>query len=576
MSEPTTTKAILVGIEKYEAGENWNLNGPAHDVIRMAKWLISKKVPPENLTIFLSPLDNDNNRETIEQARELTGSEPAPATKSSIQDELSRLQRESASLFLFYWGGHGWVTLEGERRLFHADTQEGDERNLDFNDFLVTARSDYYRAMRQQLFIVDTCANYMPHIKNPPRDQLGKKEPMFSPEQFVLFAGKLGDRAKNLDSEQTGLYTRELLKELSDLPPSKIWPPDMEVIAYLLKHRFDKLRSEGLAEQIPTYIWNRGWQGQDNIISPINSNSSSNIRGTKKPYSTKNLSYSQKVELRNKLTDCQGVKKKARRDLIFQELLKSYPQLLIQDRMPTSSLIMNLLDQLQSHEYALEKFIEIIKIEATGQDSSKEMEKKIEDLETTILEIFDPVPSPPKVEKINAENHWLIRINSQEIRIPFKLSEIADTTIKNTMTAQEMRTWKEIHTQCEILVRNYIDIYKYIMDEQVDTAMKSLMEFKEECIKVLLPLNQLKISSPRIFTFEQIRHLLNIHLYIEILLETMRYKSPTLRNKSNNSSRGKYFELGKEFADVIHDLLFEALRLADRVLKLYFDQEQFS
>lgn len=576
MSEPTTTKALLVGIEKYEAGENWNLNGPAHDVIRMAKWLISKKVPPENLTIFLSPLDNDNNRETIEQARELTGSKPAPATKSNIREELSRLQRESASLFLFYWGGHGWITPEGERLLVYADNRQDDERHLDFDDFLVTARSDYYRAMPQQLFIVDTCANYMPQIKNPPRDQLGKKDPRFSPEQFVLFAGKLGDQAKNLDSEQTGLYTRELLKELYNLPPSKIWPPDMEVIAYLLKHRFDKLRSEGLAEQIPTYIWNRGWLG-DNIISPINSNSSSNIRGTKKPYSTKNLSYPQKVELRNKLTDCQGVKKKARRDLIFQELLKSYPQLqIIQDKMPTPSLIMNLLDQLQSHEYALEKFIEIIKIEATGQDSSEEMEKKIEDLETTILEIFDPVPSPPKVEKINAENQWLIRINSQEIRIPFKLSEIEDTTIKNTMTAQEMRTWKEIHTQCEILVRNYIDIYKYIMDEQVDTAMKSLMEFKEECIKVLLPLNQLKISSPRIFTFEQIRHLLNIHLYIEILLETMRYKSPTLRNKSNNSSRGKYFELGKEFADVIHDLLFEALRLADRVLKLYFDQEQFS
>lgn len=577
MSEPTTTKALLVGIEKYEAGENWNLNGPAHDVIRMAKWLISKKVPPENLTIFLSPLDNDNNRETIEQARELTGSKPAPATKSNIREELSRLQRESASLFLFYWGGHGWVTLEGERRLFYADTRKDDERNLDFNDFLVTARSDYYRTMPQQLFIVDTCANYMPHINNPPRDQLGKKEPMFSPEQFVLFAGKLGDRAKNLDSEQTGLYTRELLKELYNLPPSKIWPPDMEVIAYLLKHRFDKLRSEGLAEQIPTYIWKRGWQDQDDILeSSINSNSSSNIRGTKKPYSTKNLSYPQKVELRNKLTDCQGVKKKARRDLIFQELLKSYPQLRIQDRMQTSSLIMNLLDQLQSHEYALEKFIEIIKIEATGQDYSEEMEKKIEDLETTILEIFDPVPSPPKVEKINAKNQWLIRINSQEIRIPFKLSEIADTTIKNTMTPQEMRTWKEIHTQCEILVRNYIDIYKYIMHEQVDTAMKSLMEFKKECIEVLLPLNQLKISSPRIFTFEQISHLLNIHFYIEILLETMRYKSPIPRNKSNNSSRGKYFELGKEFADVIHDLLFEALRLADRVLKLYFDQEQFS
>ncbi|MCA2554425.1 MAG: caspase family protein [Microcystis sp. M04BS1] len=573
MSEPTTTKALLVGIEKYEAGESWNLNGPAHDVIRMAEWLISKKVPPENLTIFLSPLDN--NQATIEQASELTGSEPATASQSNIHDELRRLWNQPASLFFFYWGGHGWVTPEGKRRLFFDDARQRDERHLDFDNLLASLRGDCYRQMQQQLFVVDTCADYIKQIQNPPNFTLSIQSPLFSPEQFVLFAGKLGDRAKNLDSEQTGLYTRELLRELYDLPPSRIWPPYMEAIAYLLKHRFDKLRSDGLAEQIPTYIWKRGWQGQDDILeSSINSNSSSNIRGTKKPYSTKNLSYPQKVELRNKLTDCQGVKKKARRDLIFQELLKSYPQLRIQDRMQTSSLIMNLLDQLQSHEYALEKFIEIIKDEANGQDSTEK--DKIEDLETTILEIFDPVPSPPKVEKINAENQWLIRINSQEIRILFKLSEIADTKIKNTMTAQEMRTWKEIHTQCEILVRNYIDIYKYIMDEQVDTAMKSLMEFKEECIKVLLPLNQLKISSPKIFTFEQIWHLLNIHFYIEILLETMRYKSPTLRNKSNNSSRGKYFELGKEFAYVIHDLLFEALRLADRVLKLYFDQEQFS
>jgi len=160
MSEPTTTKALLVGIEKYKAGENWNLNGPAHDVIRMAQWLTKQNVPPENLTIFLSPLDN--NQETIEKARELTGSEPATATKSNIQNELSRLQcdRESASLFLFYWGGHGWVTLEGERRLFYADARKDDERNLDFNDLLVSACSDSYRKMPRQLFIVDTCANY--------------------------------------------------------------------------------------------------------------------------------------------------------------------------------------------------------------------------------------------------------------------------------------------------------------------------------------------------------------------------------------------------------------------------------
>jgi hypothetical protein len=321
VSEPTTTKAILVGIEKYEAGENWNLNGPAHDVIRMAKWLISKKVPPENLTIFLSPLDNDNNRETIEQARELTGSKPAPATKSNIREELSRLQRESASLFLFYWGGHGWVTLEGERRLFYADTRKDDERNLDFNDFLVTARSYYYRTMPQQLFIVDTCANYMPHINNPPRDQLGKKEPMFSPEQFVLFAGKLGDRAKNLDSEGTGLYTRELLAEFDRLSPNESWPPDMEAISARLQRKFIDLRNQKLTEQTPTYLWNRDWSGNERNfgqmpVAPV-------LEITTPPFTVKmprRLSVQELSQLLNLLTEIDALKNRQQRDRIIDML----------------------------------------------------------------------------------------------------------------------------------------------------------------------------------------------------------------------------------------------------------------
>ncbi|CCI29547.1 effector-associated domain 2-containing protein [Microcystis aeruginosa] len=321
MSEPTTTKALLVGIEKYEAGENWNLNGPAHDVIRMAKWLISKKVPPENLTIFLSPLDNDNNRETIEQARELTGSEPAPATKSNIREELSRLQNKSHSLFLFYWGGHGWVTLEGKRRLFYADTQEGDERNLDFNDFLVTARSDYYRAMRQQLFIVDTCANYMPHIKNPPRDELGKKEPMFSPEQFVLFAGKLGDRAKNLDSEQTGLYTRELLTELYSLFFNETWPPNMEAISARLQRKFIDLRAQGLTEQTPTYLWSRDWSGNERNFGQMPVAPALEI--TTPPFTVKmpkRLSVQELSQLLNLLSEIDALKNRQRRDVIVNQL----------------------------------------------------------------------------------------------------------------------------------------------------------------------------------------------------------------------------------------------------------------
>jgi hypothetical protein len=359
MSEPTTTKALLVGIEKYEAGENWNLNGPAHDVIRMAKWLRDQNVPSENLTIFLSPLDN--NQETLEQAKSLTGSEPAPATKSSIQDELSRLQRESASLFLFYWGGHGWVTLEGKRRLFYADTQEGDERNLDFNDFLVTARSDYYRAMRQQLFIVDTCANYMPHIKNPPSDQLGKKEPRFFPEQFVLFAGKLGDRAKNLDSEGTGLYTRELLAEFDRLSPNESWPPDMEAISARLQRKFIDLRNQKLTEQTPTYLWNRDWSGNERnfgqmpftpILNPTNPLSlPANL--------PRRLSILELSKVRDSFLRCPSIIDRQKRDKIV-EMLRPEIFMNIRRGDDVNIDILNIFQSVRNYQGGLKELLEII------------------------------------------------------------------------------------------------------------------------------------------------------------------------------------------------------------------------
>ena len=264
MSNPTTTKALLVGIEKYDAGADWNLDGPAHDVLRMAKWLLRQGILADNLTIFLSPLDSKSNLEIADQIQNLTGSTPISATKPNIQNELTRLQRESASLFFFYWGGHGWVTQEGERRLFYADAQTKDERNLDFNNLLVTMRSNYYEKMSQQLFIIDACANYVYHSKNKPSSEiLSKGSPIPSIEQFALFAAKLGDRARNLDSEKTGLYTKELLTEFESLPPNGSWLPEIEAISARLQRKFVDLRNQGLVEQTPTILWNRDWIGND-------------------------------------------------------------------------------------------------------------------------------------------------------------------------------------------------------------------------------------------------------------------------------------------------------------------------
>jgi hypothetical protein len=43
-----------------------------------------------------------------------------------------------------------------------------------------------------------------------------------------------------------------------------------------------------------------------------------------------------------------------------------------------------------------------------------------------------------------------------------------------------------------------------------------------------------------------------------------------------HSNQHEYFQLGQKLADFIYHLLFEALRLADRMLQKYFDQESFN
>lgn len=320
VSKPNITKALLVGIEKYEAGEDWNLNGPAHDVMRMAQWLDAQGVPTENLTLFLSPLDD--NLAIVEKVQKLTGRKPANAIKSEIQDELRRIRQESASLFFFYWGGHGWVTQEGERRLFYADSISRDERNLDFNDLLVTMRSDFYKKMPKQLFIVDACANYVRNVKNqPPSDKLAKGQPIPSQEQFALFAAKFGDTAKNLNSEQTGLYTKELLAEFESLSPNEIWSPDMEKISARLQRRFIDLRTKGLAEQTPTFLWNRDWIGNERQFSEMPVGPAVKIPlPIIIPKLPRRLNIMELTQIRNHLVACDSLRDFQKRDKIVNML----------------------------------------------------------------------------------------------------------------------------------------------------------------------------------------------------------------------------------------------------------------
>jgi len=126
-----------------------------------------------------------------------------------------------------------------------------------------------------------------------------------------------------LDSERTGLYTKELLTEFESLPPNGNWLPKIEVIFAHLQDKFVHLRNQGITEQTPTILWNRDWSGNDLSfgqmpIAPV-------LETTKiLPKMRKELTFLELAQIVDSLIECDTLRDRQRRDVIVDQ---SKPQI---------------------------------------------------------------------------------------------------------------------------------------------------------------------------------------------------------------------------------------------------------
>jgi Caspase domain len=221
--KPDRVYALIVGIEKYQGGAKWDLNGPANDALKFANWLLARDVQPESIQLFISPLDRN---EYVLSVAESKGLKPLPATHSEI-DKAIRYKLMSdgnrGDLLYVFWGGHGIITKTDRttRRLFFADTDDITKWNLNFNS-LVEALSTFAvgTGFRQQIFAIDACANVYfqglyqtigaeaAEIKFSTIGEQGKAE------QFALFASAEYEVATNESDVGTGRFSRAVLDEL--------------------------------------------------------------------------------------------------------------------------------------------------------------------------------------------------------------------------------------------------------------------------------------------------------------------------------------------------------------------------
>lgn len=307
-ADPARTHAVLIGIELYAAGSNWDLDGPSRDVLAIYEWLRGHTVPASQIQTIVSALPR--NAAVFGEA----GIACPPATSGSIRRVLNAVRELQGDLLLVFWAGHGAINQK-EHRLFVADATTADKRNWHWEGLRESLESTYFAGFPRQIVIVDACADYRNDFQFTAQgDSLPVGEPM-PHEQFVFFATQPGQTAKNLGAERRGLFSQELLRDQASLTARGSWPPDMVAVAQRVERVFEELRASGKATQAPRFEW-RDWNGNTrdtNPPKPLKAPRTSEPRATE-------LTFAQATGLAGALMDCQALRTEHGRNDVLREL----------------------------------------------------------------------------------------------------------------------------------------------------------------------------------------------------------------------------------------------------------------
>lgn len=239
MADATNTYALVVGIENYEPKSYCgNLDGPALDALKFCKWLRVNKVPENNICLFTSELKINQDKVKTQSGNLKLKYNFASA--HNIYQAITKTIPEwgkKGELLYIYWSGHGFSNGVGDRRFFYQDGKE----NLHLNNLIKALKTKVYGKLLSQVLIFDGCATF--YSKKAPQElkvetyQPGTENP--NCQQVLLFATREGQLARNISVEQTGLFSKVLLQELS-VENRMILPSEVEAVMDRVKIKIRK------------------------------------------------------------------------------------------------------------------------------------------------------------------------------------------------------------------------------------------------------------------------------------------------------------------------------------------------
>ncbi|MEV3968798.1 caspase family protein [Streptomyces sp. NPDC050698] len=241
---PARVHALIVGIERYDAGPGWDLPGPARDAVAFHRLLREAGVPEEQLRLHLAPL-----------ATHAPGVAHEPADHATLRRVLVReLPRERGDVLWVWWGGHGVLDRAGHLRLFCSDASTADKLGIDLDSALDRYAGDAVPAFGEQLWIVDACETFEEDLafrEQLPPDALPVGRRNHAHRQTLLQAAGRGRAAANDPERGTGLFSEILLALLADRAAVLPAPPDPEGLFPAVRARIAALREAGRTLQYP-------------------------------------------------------------------------------------------------------------------------------------------------------------------------------------------------------------------------------------------------------------------------------------------------------------------------------------
>jgi hypothetical protein len=241
---PDRVHALIVGVERYDAGPGWDLPGPARDAVAFHRLLRAAGVPDEQLRLHLAPLPSYVPDVPYQPADHAT-------LRRVLVQELPLAQGD---VLWVWWGGHGVLDLAGHLRLFCADASTADKLGIDLDSALDRYAGDAVPAFGEQLWIVDACETFEEDLafrEQLPPGALPVGRRNLAHRQTLLRAAGRGRVAANDPERGTGLFSEILLGLLAEEAAVLPALPDPEGLFPAVRARIAALREAGRTLQYP-------------------------------------------------------------------------------------------------------------------------------------------------------------------------------------------------------------------------------------------------------------------------------------------------------------------------------------